>query len=320
MRAFKNMQQAAQVRLCFPLEKYGYTLEEVLNNENRHHIKMVCSTLRHEAKGPRFVSTTYARHSDYLRLIETTTYLRCNNKLVPEIVELYPRDNTTVCRHIGYFLSAYFVNNPDRITRCITAAFEYIKEINCINQRLERFVIPSIVRISLALLKELNSHFDFLPESRVILPRLEKEGILFLYGCGLEDPHIWNFRIVSDSGNIKALTTDFDYFQDKINYFWELGYFYATFRWFRKTSSSLAHKAEKILVSLAQKQDLKSEFMFWLGVLSSYCGYRDSLLNITKDSEITELRQQHQTIKRLDEKISYLANGLLSQEKVCAYA
>ena len=303
---------APSSRLFFPLEKYGYILERILNNKNRWYTKIVChiqnnKDLRH------YVSTTYAKHYDYLRLIETTTFLKCNNKLTPEIIELYPEKNTVVCKHIGEFLSDYLTNNAGKVFQALSALFEYMEEINHIERCYKSFIMPSIVRISLNLSDEFPNEFDFLPKTRVILEALKKSDIKFLYGCGVEDPHIWNFRVRKSSGKTQVLTTDFDYFSNEVNCFWELGYFYATLRWLDKKSFHLKCKAEDILLTFTQKADLKSEFMFWLGVLSSYCGYRDSFCNSMINGEMTspELEEQYRTIKILDEKVSRLAKRFL---------
>ena len=299
-------------RLSFPLAKYGYMLEAMLNNENRWHTKIVCSILN-KKDFKRYVSTTCAEQSDYLKLIETTTFLQCNNEISPKIIALYPQDNTVVCEHIGEFLSSYLLNNSTDIFSSLTAVFEYLKEINCINRSYKAFIIPSIVKTSLELSRELARSLEFLPKTEAILPKLEKSANKFLYGCGVEDPHIWNFRIVKTPEKVQALTTDFDYFSDEINCFWELGYFYATFRWFKKDDSPIRWEAEKILLSLIQKQDLKSEFMFWLGALSSYCGYKDSLRNfiVTEENAQSELEEHYKIIRHLDKRISCLTKELL---------
>ena len=303
---------APSSRLYFPLGKYGYILKGILNNENRWHTKIVCSILNNR-DFKHYVSTTYAAQSDYLKLIETTTFLQCNNEISPKIIALYPQDNTVVCEYIGEFLSSYLLNNPTDILSSLTAVFEYLKEINCINRSYKTFIIPSIVKTSLELSSEFACSFEFLPKSKGILPKLEKSANRFLYGCGVEDPHIWNFRIVKSPEKTLALTTDFDYFSHNANCFWELGYFYATLRWLEKSSFSLKNKAEKILLSLIEKQDLKAEFMFWLGALSSYCGYKDSLRNLIATGEIaqSELEVQYKIVRHLDEKVSYLARELL---------
>jgi len=297
------------VQPYFPLKKYGYTFERTLNNKNRWDTKIVCSIL--DKKYKRYVSTTYARQNDYLRLLETTTFLKCNGKLSPEIVSVYPPDRTIVCDYIGEFLSDYLLNNPADIPLSLTSIFGYFKDINSINQSDKTFVIPSIVNTSIQSAKEVSDDFEFLPKSKVVLSKLEDSGLRFTYGYGIEDPHIWNFRIVNIVDKIQALTTDFDYFSDRINCFWELGYLYATFRWFKKTSFSLTCRSEEILSSLVQNHDLESKFMFWLGVLSSYCGYRDSLRNLMVNGGISKLKGQYRIIQQLDEKVSFLGNSLL---------
>ena len=306
-----NIQRKPQC-LYFPLAKHGYTLEEMLNKENRWHTKIVCS-IRSNTDFRDYVSTTYAMHDDYLKLIEATTLLKCNNKLSPVIAGIYPSDNTVVCEHIGKFLSSYLANSPEDILPTLVGVFEYMKKINQISGAYRTFIIPSIIRSSLELSEEFPFDFSFLPKTRAVLPKLEKSAHEFLYGCGIEDPHIWNFRIVKSSEKIQALTTDFDYFSDEANCFWELGYFYATLRWLKESCAFLRGESEKILLSLIEKEDLKSEFMFWLGALSSYCGYKDSLRNLVTNKEVvrTELEEQYKTIKWLDEKVSYLAKSLL---------
>ena len=100
--------------LYFPLERYGYTLEEVLNNKNRWHTKIVCNILDRDSR--RYVSTTDTKENDYLKFFETTAVLNCSNKLSPQIADIYPKDKTIVCGDIGEFLSDYLLNNPDTIS------------------------------------------------------------------------------------------------------------------------------------------------------------------------------------------------------------
>lgn len=307
-----NILLDSPLQLQFPLEKYGYMLERVLNNENRWDVKIVCSILDRDFK--RYVSTTYAEQNDYLNLLECTTYLKCNCKLSPQIARLYPKDKTIVCDYIGEFLSDYLLNKHSDIFLSLLSVFSYLKDVNSINQTYRTFITPSIIKESLRLSKELADDFEFLPNCKTILLRLEDADIKFPYGYGIEDPHIWNFRIVKTATEIEALTTDFDYFSDRVNYFWELGYFYATFRWFKKTSFSLACKAEKFLLSLIQSQDLKAEFMFWLGVLSSYCGYRDSLRSLMANGGMARERLQYRLIQQLEERVSHLANKVLAKK------
>ena len=67
------------------------------------------------------------------------------------------------------------------------------------------------------------------------------------------------------------------------------------------------------MLTFAQKADLKSEFMFWLGVLSSYCGYRDSFCNSMTNGDMasSELQEQFKAIAILDERVSRLAEEFL---------
>ena len=301
----------------FPLKKYDYILENVLNNKNRWDTKIVCSILDRDSS--RYVSTTYIKRNDYLRLLETTAFLNCNNKLSPHIAKIYPEDKTIICHYIGEFLCDYLLNNPDTISLSLTSIFEYLKDVNSINQSQRIFTIPAIIKTSLQLAEDTTNDFNFLPRSKVILPNLESSNIQFTYGHGIEDPHIWNFRVVKTTDKIQALTTDFDFFTDNVNCFWSLGYLYATFRWFKKISFPLACRSEEILLFLIQRQDLKSELMFWLGVLSSYCGYRDSMYNFIRKKETAILHEQYQLIKQLDEKVSVLADRLLKEEDCFKY-
>ncbi len=307
-RGYKKLQNP-YLQSHFPLRQYGYIMEAPLNNENRWPAKIVCSIIDKQFK--QYVSTTYAKKDDYLKLIETTTFLKCRNKLFPKIVNLYPYDNTVLCERIGEFLIDHLLNNPNDLVSSLISVFEYLKEINSINQSYKPFVIPSIVQVALELAKDSTYGFEFLPKTRISLLKLKHSINKFSYGCGIEDPHIWNFRVMRSFDRIEALSTDFDYFSNEVNPFWELGYFYATFRWFKKISFSLADEAEKNVLSLIQNQDVKSKFMFWLGVLSSYCGYKDSLRNLIMNGGITVLEEQYKIIKQLDEKVSYLAEELL---------
>ncbi|MBL7157569.1 MAG: hypothetical protein ISS92_05375 [Candidatus Omnitrophica bacterium] len=309
LTSFRNLRQ----ELRFSLKKYGYTLKRVLNNKNRWHTKIVCDILDSDSRN--YVSTTYSKQDDYLRLIETTTFLRCNNKLSPKIASLYPGDKTVICKHIGEFLSSYLLANPTKIKSSLEAIVEYLNRINAINRDYKVFVVPAIVRTVLEISNDLIYDFEFLPKVKTVLPKLERSANKFIYGFGIEDPHIWNFRIIRNKNKTQALTTDFDYFSDRVNVFWELGYLYATFRWLNKSSLSLAHEAKNILLSLIPKKSPKAEFMFWLGALSSYCGYEDSMRDLAANGEIakSELKQQYRTIRWLDEKVASLAESILTE-------
>ena len=93
---------------------------------------------------------------------------------------------------------------------------------------------------SLQLSNKLGCEFELLPCSRIALMLLEKSNIHFFYGYGIEDPYIWNFRINETLDKLHAFTTDLDFFKEAENCFWELGYFYSSFRWFKRISDNLA--------------------------------------------------------------------------------
>lgn len=295
--------------LCFLYEKHDYVLDKALNNKNRWHNKLVCSIF--DSEYHRYVATTYRKSDDYREFIETTGLLKRNSKLYPRIFKLYAEENTVICEHIGEFLSEYLIQSPSLISSALSGVFDYLVSINSIAQNYKSFIIPSIVEASLELPDVIDDRFEFLSETKSVLSKLRNSQIKFSYGCGIEDPHIWNFRIVTTSDSIQALTTDFDFFAKNVNCFWEFGYFYATFRWLKKTEPSMVQKIETIILSLIKNCGLKSEFMFWLGVLSSYCGYKDSLRNFRVSNAISELQEQHQLIQQLDKKIFCLAKKLL---------
>ena len=297
----------------FPFVKYGYALKNALNNQNRWHVKIVHSLIGLDARS--YAATTYMRSYDYLKLLENTTLLKCNGKLSPSIVNLYPEANTIVCDYLGEFFQHYLLRDLDNASIGPCAVFDYLLDVNYMNQGYKNFFTPKIIKSAIELSGTLADDFEFLGKSRKILPRLEDSGIEFAYGCGIEDPHIWNFRVIKTLGAMRAFTTDLDYFSDKINCFWEIGYFYATFRWIRKMSPHIANIAEKNLLSLIQERDLQSKFMFWLGALSSYCGYKESLRNLLKDGKICELKEEHRVIKELDEKVSFLAEKLIYETR-----
>lgn len=300
----------------FPFEKHGYALECMLNNKNRWHTKIVCSILTKDSS--RYVATIYKKHSDYLKLIESTQLLVCKNKLVPQIVNIYPEFNTVICNHVGEFFSDCLLRNTSSIPLTLASVLDYLKGINSINQSCKTFIVPYIIESSLQLSEEISDDYCFLPKIKDIVPKLQKAEIKFAYGYGIEDPHIWNFRIMKNSDKPLTFTTDFDFLIKDVNYFWELGYFYATFRWLKKSSLSVSHKAEEIILSLIKDSDLKTEFVFWLGVLSSYCGYKESLKKLILETEIVYLQEQHQLIQQLDEKVADLGSRLLLDKVLCA--
>jgi len=297
----------------FRLEKYGYRLGRILNNPNRWSAKIVCGVFD---EAPRhYASTTYIKEHDYYKFLETTAFLGCNNTVYPEIKVIYAREATVVCEYIGQCLQDYLLRGFQRAPLGIEAVFSYLMRLNAINQSKRTFFIPSIVRTGLELSRELDIGFEFLPKCRRVLPEIENSGVEFNYGYGIEDPHILNFRIIEDNGIPQAFTTDFDFFCEDINWHWELGYLYATLRWLKKTAPGIADEAKKRLAALTQEKGLEADFMFWLGVLSSYCGYKDSLRNFLTDGEPCELEEEREKIKELDEKVAILGGMLLSERR-----
>ena len=298
----------------FRLEKYGYSLGRVLNDPNRWSAKIVCGVFDRASR--HYASTTYTKKHDYHKFLETTSFLGCNNTLYPEIKAIYAKEATVVCEYIGQSLQDYLSRDLHRASFGIEAVFKYLNDLNSISRIKKIFSIPSIVRTGLELSKELGSDFEFLPKCRKLLPEMERSGIEFDYGYGIEDPHIWNFRIIENSGAPHAFTTDFDFFCEDINWHWELGYLYATLRWLRKTEPDIADRAKERLVVLTQGKKPEDDFMFWLGVLSSYCGYKDSLRNLLTDGEPCELEEEREKIKELDEKVAILGGMILSRKEM----
>ena len=303
--------QLTDVTLTFPLERYGYRLTRTLNNKNRWHTKLVCNIS--DALSRNLVATTYKNKNDYLAFTKVVDLLGANAKLSPRPVKFFPEHNTAICDYIGIFLFEFLLENPACLEESLISVFSYLEDINSLSRAQRAFIIPPIVELAFQLPQEFADRFIFLPKVKASLAKLKESNTKFKYGYGFQDPHIWNFRVVQSEDGIKALTTDFDYFSNQINYFWELGYFYATFRWIKKKHFSLGTEAELILLSLVSSQDNKSKFMFWLGALSSYCGYRDSLLGLSigRGNSLGELKQEQKMIRFLDQKVAYLAQKIL---------
>ncbi|MFC1576997.1 hypothetical protein ACFL3N_01520 [Candidatus Omnitrophota bacterium] len=292
----------------FDFSKYGYRLDRVLNNQNRWDTKIVCAVFDKDLR--HCVSTTYAKEHDYLKFVELTTFLGCQGRFSPKIIALYPQERTAICGYVGTFLQDYLLENPQKIELVMSKIFDYLRDLNEINRSRRRFVIPSIVSALLELSKDLDSELAFMPKSRQVLAQLCDSGVTLNYGYGIEDPHIWNFRISEFPAAIQAFTTDFDYLSDAQNCFWEMGYLYATFRWLREKAISETKTAEESILCLVQGKGPESEFMFWLGALSSYCGYKDSLRSFMKRESLHELETKYTIINTLDEKVASLAENL----------
>lgn len=295
----------------FPLINYKYKLNRILNNSNRWEVKIVLHLL--DMNNNQCVATTYSTKEDYVKLIRVSNLLKDKGEIYPKMIDMYPDDNTIICEYIGEFFCDYLLNRSDDMEVIICSVFNYLQELNKLNQTFTPFNIPFLINGKNYQNNLISNNINFLSKVKEILFRLEAEQIEFKYGYGISDPHIWNFRILENNEKIKAFTTDFDFFSEKINCFWELGYFYATFRWLKKSSFPLVCEVENILLDLMKKQGIKAEFMFWLGVLSSYCGYRDSILGFIGNLEFSELKKIYKIIQELEEKVYYLADRVLKK-------
>ena len=300
----------------FPTNKFGYSTHEILNNQNRWNLKMVMDIIGNDKK--HYVSTTYANRNDYNGLLEVVKILGHNN-LCPKIIEYYPEYNTAVCEYMGIFMCDYMLSHPSNVDGVVYSVFNYFRHLNSMNQKMKPFSMPLIIRETILKSENEYKNDKFTIKAKKMLLVLEKSGIEFSYGYGIKDPHIWNFRILRNQNKVLALTTDFDFFSDRINYFWELGYFYATFRWLKKNSYKIVDSAERLLLNFIRNQGLKAEFMFWLGILSSYCGYRDSIINFIKNGKISILQEQNKIIRQVEKEISSLTFKLLENKKKSHY-
>ena len=164
----------------------------------------------------------------------------------------------------------------------------------------------------------------FISETKNILPRLRERGIRFSYGSDIEDPDIKNFRILREDKGLpscgrerfQALTTDYDCWSKKVNHFWATGYFYATFRWLAKVSPETSRKCGEYILRTMNVDDRRGEFMFWLGVLSSYCWYKKVIKNALIENRVDEFQDKLEIIKELNEKVSHLTCQLMEEKEI----
>lgn len=298
--------------LYYPLGQYGYTLKKAINNISRWYTKTVCTIT--DKYGSDFVSTTYTEKEDFLRFMDAVNLLEKNDQLLPKIISFYPYDNSIVCEYIGEYLHSYLSDSPSNVQPAIKSVYNYLKDLNEIKQGYRPFMIPAIINDVIGSNNVFHEDCNILVKTKAVLPVLEKNRICFQYGCGIEDPHVWNFRVLRDRDQIRSLTTDYDYFSNSVNCLWELGYFYATLRWLRENRPSLVYHAENSILSLIKNNNSKSLFMFWLGVLSSYCGYRDSIKDLLERCELYKIKDQLYFIEELDNKVSSLAKKVLEEK------
>ena len=298
----------------FPLGKYGYVFESRLNDKDSWGKKVVCSILKGEAR--RFVSTTFPNEESHLRSLEIFALLKELGMLHPEIFQVCKKERTVICHCIGEFLPQLLLG--EEAYSAIDAVLGYLAllESICVYPRGETFKVPHILG-GFFKLTELFPHVaPFISQTKEILPKLREKGIYFCYGSGIADPDIKNFRIVRRGDeSFQALTTDYDCWSNEINYHWAAGYFYASLRWLTKASSEAGKKCEKYMLKTININDEKKEFMFWLGVLSGYCGYKKTLKKVIIENKMNKFHDDKlKIIRELDEKVSNLASRLIQME------
>ena len=309
LEELKNYNVSQDFLERFPLGKYGYVFESRLNNKDSWEKKVVCSVLKGEAQ--RFVSTTFPDEKSHLKSLEIFALLKELGMLHPEIFQVCKKERTVICHYIGEFLPPLLLGEEaysaiDAVLGCLT-----LLDTICIYPRGEVFEVPHILEEFFKLTKQFSRVLPFISQTKNILPKLREKGICFCYGSGIEDPDIKNFRIVRGDGKFQALTTDYDCWSDEINYHWAAGYFYASLRWLAKASSEAGKKCEKYILKTTKINDGKKEFMFWLGVLCGYCGYKRTLKEAIIENKISKFYDKLEIIKELDEKVANLASRLM---------
>ena len=295
----------------FPLKKYGYVFEARLNAKDSWERKVVCSVLK-DGDG-RHVSTTFPNAERYLKFLEVSSHLKECGRLHPEIFQIYEEERTFICHYIGEFLPPLLLE--EEAYSAIDAVLGYLALLNTMSSREQIFEVPRILRSFFTLSDQFPQTFCFISKTKNILPELKERGVCFNYGSGIEDPDIKNFRIVRDDGAFQALTTDYDCWLDRVNYFWAAGYFYASLRWLAKVSSEASRKCSHYVLRTIDMGDQRVEFMFWLGVLSGYCGYARTMEKAIVENRMDKFRDRLELIKELDEKVSHLANQLIETEE-----
>lgn len=295
----------------FPLKKYGYVFEAKLNAKDSWERKVVCSVLKGEAR--RFVSTTFPDEERYLKFLEVSSLLKECERLHPEIFQVCQEERTAICHYIGEFLPPLLAG--EKAHSAIDAVLGYLVLLDTMFPRKEIFEVPRILRSFFNLSDQFPQVVPFISETKGILPKLKERGICFSYGSGIEDPDIKNFRIVREDGRFQALTTDYDCWSDKVNYYWATGYFYASLRWLAKVSPEASRGCGEYILRTINVDDGREEFMFWLGALSGYCGYRRAMEKAMIENRMERFQDKLKIIKELDEKVSRLAHQLIKMEE-----
>ena len=295
----------------FPLKKYGYTFEARLNAKDSWERKVVCSVLK-DGDG-RHVSTTYPNTERYLKFLDVSLLLKEYGMLHPEISQVYDEERTVICHYIGEFLPPVLLN--DEACSAIDAVFDYLALTHSMSQTAQTFEVPRILKGFFTLSDQFSQVLSFVSETKNILPQLEERGICFRYNSGIEDPDIKNFRIVRENEAFQALTTDYDRWSHRINFFWAAGYFYASMRWLANASPEARKECSEYILRTIDVDDQRAEFMFWLGVLSGYCGYGKTMKKAIVENRMNEFQGRLEIIKELDEKVSRLANAVIEIEE-----
>lgn len=296
----------------FPLKKYGYVFEARLNAKDSWERKVVCSVLRDGVR--RFVSTTFPDEERYLKFLEVSSLLKECGRLHPEIFQVCQEERTAICHYIGEFLPPLLAG--EKAHSAIDAVLGYLALLDTMFPRKELFEVPRILRGFFSLSDQFPFQIvPFISGTKGILPKLKERGICFSYGSGIEDPDIKNFRIVREEGRFQALTTDYDCWSNKVNYSWAIGYFYASLRWLAKGSPGAGKECGEYILRTINMDEGKEEFMFWLGVLSGYCGYRRVMEEAIIENRMDKFQGKLEIIKELDEKVSHLAYRLIEKEE-----
>ncbi len=297
--------------LNISLERYNLQINEYLNNSNRWNEKIVYTVSN--SLSEEFVAITFGRDIHLHKFIQTVDFLQDTGHLIPSIVNVFHDENTALCQDMGGVpLNEYLILNPAHSKEAIQNVINLLTKLNLLKEKEAPFRIPLIVKKGIKLSESFPKHINFIPHTARIVPELFKSKIEFKYGCGILDPHILNFRILeNNTGKLNAFFTDFDDWSEYVNYYWSLGYLFSTVRWIKKEAFYLASNVEQLIISYIRSVDIKSEFMFYLGVLSSYLGYRNIILASVAGKPAKECEKQKIIITALDKTIGFLGNKIL---------
>ena len=291
----------------FPLRKYGYIFESRLNAKDGWEKKVVCAVLKDGDK--RYVSTTFPNEEGYLSFLGVSSILKKYGMLHPEIFRVYKEERTAICHYTGEFLPPLLLG--EEAYSAIDAVRRYLLILNSISLKQETFEIPHSLRSFFEFSDQFPQLLPIILKTKNVLPQLRERGICFSSGSGIKDPDIKNFRILREDKGLRALTTDYDCWSEKVNSFWATGYFYASLRWLVKISPEASRKCNEYILRTINVCNLREEFMFWLGVFSGYCWYKKVIKKAIIENKMDKFQDKLEIIKELDEKVSNLANRLI---------